>query len=270
MHFLWFTITENLNTLYSIADVGLELPQDKFLMVHQEVCSIMLHLHAVLHLQQCLKFDLTKRKEKRDDEPKANNPTAEGIENIGTWGHDAMLLCEAFLRRILHDTDSTVLSTAPDHIFAMITLAAATLMKGQATVFHHWKTQSSYGTLVPYDKHVEKLRQVALSADHAASRYADVIVAFLDALEAFKAERSPLPPIDLGSSVAGQEQNITDEMWMASDFGMRSFPFDTDFGYPLGGNASMMDFSAGSLQPLLGGWLRGSDYNPQGGNHLYS
>lgn len=228
----------------------------------------MFHIHVIGHLQQASKVDFGKKAQDKGTIPKGGEVPDDIIasDDIRFWGHNLLMLCESLMKTVLDDTDLVLLSTAPDHVFATITLAAISLLKAQATVLHHFKARMSFGLLVPFDKHVDQLRRISLSSNHAPNKYADVIVTFLDAWESFKAERVPPPPPveqELAVNVV-QEQQImtTDQMWMTSDFPMPNFTF----GMNLGQDVSMMDFSVGSLQPMLDEWFKGSEHGVQGGN----
>lgn len=230
-----------------------EYPLYKFMLVHYEACNLVFHFHVVVNLQHCTKFDLGRHRSELGSGKEAN----EGFRSVATWGHSLMCCGENLIGAIMQNTDPALLSTAPDHIFTMLALAASCLIKSRASVLHHLHAESQFGKDIPYDKHMETLRQISLSPDHAPYKYAEVIVALLAAWEAFKAERLPAP-ISNGVANPGDVGAVLDQsqMWMTSDFGMPNILTFMDAE----NDASMIDLSAGSLQNLLDEWLKGSDH----------
>ncbi|KAF9238844.1 hypothetical protein BU15DRAFT_75065 [Melanogaster broomeanus] len=115
-----------------------------------------------------------------------------GVNLAKSWGQQALLLSEGILVTMLSRPELTLLSSAPDNFFSMVTLATIFVILSKWSVLEHAGEHIAGSSDSILAKVIERLSLVACSPDHIAARCASVVEAgvrsFQRKLEKLEAE----------------------------------------------------------------------------------
>ena len=98
-----------------------------------------------------------------------------GVNLAQSWGHQALVLSEAVLITTISLPEAELLSTAPDHLFSMITFPTLFVMMSKWNVFEHAGQQMPGYSDPMLARTIERLSAIAWSRDHFAAKCARLI-----------------------------------------------------------------------------------------------
>lgn len=100
-----------------------------------------------------------------------------GVNLARSWGHHALVLSEAILIATISRSELALMSTAPDSLFSMITMAAIFVILSKWCVLENIGQQMPGSSDSILEKIIRRLSHIACSPDHFAAKCARVIEA---------------------------------------------------------------------------------------------
>ncbi|KAF8450221.1 hypothetical protein L210DRAFT_3387413 [Boletus edulis BED1] len=100
-----------------------------------------------------------------------------GVNLAQSWGHQALVLSEAILIATISRSELALMSTAPDSLFSMITLATIFVLLSKWNVLENIGQQMPGSSDSILAKIIERLSLIACSPDHFAAKCARLIEA---------------------------------------------------------------------------------------------
>ena len=116
-----------------------------------------------------------------------------GVNLAQSWGHHALVLSEAILIATISRSELAMMSTAPDSLFSMITLAAIFVILSKWNVYENIGQQMPGSSDSILARIIERLSLIACSPDHFAAKCARLIEGGVLSFRK-KTERSELGP----------------------------------------------------------------------------
>lgn len=165
-----------------------------------------------------------------------------GVNLAKSWGHQALVLSEAILVMIISRTELALMSTAPDNLFSMVTLAAVFVLLSKWSVLENVGQQMPGSSDSILARTIETLSHVACSSDHFAAKCARLIKAGVHSFRK-KCEGSEPEPKSFSKPIV---QHFT-EYGPSSRSAAMSNGVGTD-GYAAGSSAASMN-TGGSFGP---------------------
>lgn len=98
-----------------------------------------------------------------------------GVNLARSWGHHALVLSEAILIAVISRSELALMSTAPDSLFSMITLAAIFVILSKWSVLENIGQQMPGSSDPILARIIERLSLIACSPDHFAAKCARLI-----------------------------------------------------------------------------------------------
>jgi len=136
------------------------------------------------------------------------------------WGYAALISAETALSTFLATSDLTLLSTAPDNLYAMVGFAATWIFVSNFSLLQLGKGHLGGASERLQSMTIERLNKIAHAPDHAAARCGHVLGALMNAWE----QRKP----------KHRDGSIPANMCMMPDIPLSTFPNPTphdDEGY---------------------------------------
>lgn len=140
----------------------------------------LLTLHMAI---RCARNAFIKSHPAQKSGPWYHHLTADGTNVASVLGQDAISSAEAIMITTLSRPEIHLLGTSPDNLFAMISFAATFLIMVKFAVLHNQGevlTGASDHLLI---RIIERLKQAAVTPDHAAAKCAHMITALMTAWE---------------------------------------------------------------------------------------
>ncbi|KAF7293006.1 hypothetical protein MIND_01199900 [Mycena indigotica] len=161
-------------------------PLDTFysqmLLLEYHACLVLIYHHALREVRTTYERDAP-------DTPWYSVETKAGHCISLFWGREALINAEGVLTTFLSVTDPTLFSSAPDIIFIMIGFAATWIFVSNFTLYQMAGSNLGGPSEMLQTLTIERLHQIALSPDHAATRCGHVLAALMTAWE----KRKPAP-----------------------------------------------------------------------------
>jgi hypothetical protein len=218
------------------------------LQVYHKYCRLLVLVHALIETKQMIK--------KTDPQtPWFLVAEHNGVNLAKSWGNHALLLSEGILVTMLSRPELTLLSSAPDNFFSIITLATIFVILSKWSVLEHAGEHMPGSSDSILARTIERLSLVACSPDHIAARCATVIEAGVRSFKR-KLEELEIDPKEFSKPVV---QHFTPRQFVASTAstssggGGGSNGIGTG-GYPTAGCATGM---------TTGGGVQGGGMYPQ-------
>ncbi|KAH7931166.1 hypothetical protein BV22DRAFT_998664 [Leucogyrophana mollusca] len=141
------------------------------LQVYYQSCRLLVLVHALMET----KIMVTKNN--KEGTPWFLLAEHNGINLARSWGQHALVLSEGILITSLSRPEVTLLSSAPDNYFSMITLATMFVILSKWSVLQNAGEQLPGSSDSILAKTIERLSQVACSPEHVPAKCARVIEA---------------------------------------------------------------------------------------------
>ena len=138
------------------------------LQVYYQSCRLLVLVHAIMEI----KYALIKT-EGQDAWFLAAEHN--GVNLARSWGHHALVLSEAILIAVISRSELALMSTAPDSLFSMITLAAIFVILSKWSVLENIGQQMPGSSDPILARIIERLSLIACSPDHFAAKCARLI-----------------------------------------------------------------------------------------------
>lgn len=138
------------------------------LQFYYQTYRLMVILHAMMELKRVYEND-------KIEEPWFESVEHNGVKLVVSWGSQALAFAHGALITALSRPEDDLLSAAPDHFFAMITLATLYV------ILCKWSEAERGGEQLPgssdllLSRTVERLTTISCSPDHSAAKCARVI-----------------------------------------------------------------------------------------------
>ncbi|KAK7042474.1 hypothetical protein R3P38DRAFT_2890671 [Favolaschia claudopus] len=184
-------INSSLHLLEGLSRLITPLPSitdyDKFysqmLILQLHACRLLVNHHALRELRTTYERDRPQQR--------WYSAQIKGQSLTFFWGYPALTSAETVLSTFLGVTDSTLLSTAPDNIFAMVTFSAVWIFVSNFSLVQMGKSYLGGASERLQSMSMELLNKIALAPDHAAARCGHVLGALMTAWEQRKPKDGP-------------------------------------------------------------------------------
>ncbi|KAK6974954.1 hypothetical protein R3P38DRAFT_3128742 [Favolaschia claudopus] len=184
-------INSSLHLLEGLSRLITPLPSitdyDKFysqmLILQLHACRLLVNHHALRELRTVYERDRPQQQ--------WFSAQIKGQSLTFFWGYPALTSAETVLSTFLGVTDSTLLSTAPDNIFAMVTFSAVWIFVSNFSLVQMGKSYLGGASERLQSMSMELLNKIALAPDHAAARCGHVLGALMTAWEQRKPKDGP-------------------------------------------------------------------------------
>lgn len=138
------------------------------LKVYYQSCRLIVLVHAIMQAKLAL------------NKPDRQGPwflaaVHNGVNLTQTWGHHALVLSEAILIATISRSELALMSTAPDSLFSMISLAAIFVILSKWNVYENIGQQMPGSSDSILARIIERLSLIACSPDHFAAKCARLI-----------------------------------------------------------------------------------------------
>ncbi|KAI6130259.1 hypothetical protein EDD16DRAFT_1077582 [Pisolithus croceorrhizus] len=138
------------------------------LQFYYQTYRLMVILHAMMELKRVYENDKT-------EEPWFECVEHNGVKLVVSWGSQALAFAHGALTTALSRHEDELLSAAPDHFFAMITLATLYVILCKWSEGERGGEQLSGSCDLLLSRTVERLSHISCSPDHSAAKCARVI-----------------------------------------------------------------------------------------------
>ncbi|KAL4076253.1 hypothetical protein V8B97DRAFT_2028809 [Scleroderma yunnanense] len=138
------------------------------LRIYYLTLRLLVLLHGVIEVKKVYEGDDT-------EEPWFEVVELNGVKLVVSWGSRCLVLAEGVLITLLSQSDTSLLSSAPDNFFAMISLATLYVILSKWSTAQKTKESLAGSSDSLLARTVDRLALIACSPDHSAAKCARVI-----------------------------------------------------------------------------------------------